>query len=194
MSGNVVVMNELNVTDAIVSQLDWHWQNQVRPRLAGLTTEEYLWEPVEGSWNVRPAGTKKTAMASGGGAFEVDFEFPPPSREPVTTIAWRLAHVIVGVLALRNHSHFGGPAADYFTWEYAGTANEGLAQLDEQYARWIVGVKELTAERLAEPCGPAEGEYAAWPLLELVLHINREVIHHLAEVALLRDLYAHQTH
>ena len=26
----------------------------------------------------------------------------------------------------------------------------------------------------------------------LVLHINREMIHHLAEVALLRDLYAHR--
>jgi hypothetical protein len=27
------------------------------------------------------------------------------------------------------------------------------------------------------------------PLAELVLHINREVIHHGAEIALLRDLY-----
>ena len=26
----------------------------------------------------------------------------------------------------------------------------------------------------------------------LVLHINRELIHHAAEIALLRDLYAHQ--
>jgi hypothetical protein len=29
-------------------------------------------------------------------------------------------------------------------------------------------------------------------MLELVLHINREMIHHLAEIALLRDLYAHR--
>ena len=35
-----------------------------------------------------------------------------------------------------------------------------------------------------------EGSFAALPHSALVLHINREVIHHLAEVALLRDLYA----
>jgi hypothetical protein len=29
-------------------------------------------------------------------------------------------------------------------------------------------------------------------MAELVLHINREVIHHGAEIALLRDLYAHR--
>lgn len=28
-------------------------------------------------------------------------------------------------------------------------------------------------------------------MLDLLLHINRELIHHLAEIALLRDLYAH---
>ncbi|MFF2761725.1 FAD-dependent oxidoreductase, partial [Streptomyces albidoflavus] len=29
----------------------------LRPRLAGLTDAEYFWEPVEGCWNIRPAGT-----------------------------------------------------------------------------------------------------------------------------------------
>ena len=45
---------------------------------------------------------------------------------------------------------------------------------------------------LAEPCGPAEGPWAERPRAELVLHINRELIHHGAEIALLRDLYAHR--
>jgi hypothetical protein len=31
-------------------------------------------------------------------------------------------------------------------------------------------------------------------MLDLVLHINREVIHHGAEIALLRDLYIHSAH
>ena len=43
------------------------------------------------------------------------------------------------------------------------------------------------------PCGPAEGPYADQPLAALVAHIHREVIHHGAEVALLRDLYAHRS-
>ena len=44
-------------------------------------------------------------------------------------------------------------------------------------------------DHLSRPAGPAEGPYAAAPLASLVLHINREVIHHGAEITLLRDLY-----
>ena len=54
---------------------------------------------------------------------------------PSTSIAWRLGHVIVGVLAVRSHSHFGGPPADYMSWDYAATAEEARAQLDREYAR-----------------------------------------------------------
>ena len=47
----------------------------------------------------------------------------------------------------------------------------------------------LGADGLARPCGPAEGPYAEASMAELVLHINREMLHHGAEIALLRDLY-----
>ncbi len=68
---------------------------------------------------------------------------PQPEPEPFTTIAWRLAHVIVGVFAMRNHSHFGGPPADYQSWHYATDAATALRQLDEQYRNWIDGVRAL---------------------------------------------------
>jgi hypothetical protein len=58
------------------------------------------------------------------------------------------------------------------------------------YARWVEGVKGLSEAGLADPVGEAEGPYADQPYGTLVLHINR--IHHLAEVALLCDLYAHR--
>jgi hypothetical protein len=32
----------------LVDQLESHWQNQLRPRLGGLTDEEYVWEPAPG--------------------------------------------------------------------------------------------------------------------------------------------------
>ena len=51
---------------------------------------------------------------------------PEPEPPPVTTIAWRLAHVIVGVFGERNHSHFDGPEISYPTFAYAGTADEAL--------------------------------------------------------------------
>ena len=107
----------------------------------------------------------------------------------MTTIAWRLAHVIVGVFAARNASHFGGPPASWRDFSYAATATEALAQLDDVYATWIKAARGLGPGGLIRPCGPAEGPYADSSLAQLVLHINREALHHGAEIALLRDLY-----
>ena len=178
--------------DQLTEQIDWHWREHLRPRLEGLSDQEYLWEPVAGCWSVRPRGTGTAPLQVGGGDLTIDFAFPEPSPAPVTTIAWRLGHMIVGVLGLRNAGHFGREAISYETHEYAGTAAGALDQLDEEYARWTAGVRGLGEDGLHRPCGPAEGPFADAPLSALVLHINRELIHHGAEVALLRDLYAHR--
>jgi hypothetical protein len=170
-------------------QLEWHWHQQLRPRLEGLADAEYFWEPAQPAWNVRPRGTSTAAVQAGSGPFTIDFAFPEPDPPPVTTIAWRLGHVIVGVLGARVAAHFGGPPVDYPTFAYAGTATEALQQLDEAHAGWSEAARGLDAAALAAPCGPAEGPFAEYPMAALVLHINREVIHHGAEVALLRDLY-----
>ncbi|MEU9175750.1 DinB family protein [Streptomyces sp. NPDC048550] len=132
-------------------------------------------------------------MQGGSGGFTPDWAYPEPVPPPVTTIAWRLGHVLVGVLGARSAPHFGGPPVDYMTYAYPGTAAEALEGLDEAYARWTAGARGLGAEGLARPCGEAEGAYAQEPMATLVLHVNREMIHHGAEVSLLRDLYAHHT-
>jgi hypothetical protein len=175
-------------------QIDWHWGHHVRTRLAGLTDAEYFWEPAPDSWNVRPRGTGTAPVQAGSGAMTIDFAVPEPSPPPVTTIAWRLGHVIVGVLGLRNASHFGRETVSYETFEYAATAQEALAQLEAEYATWLSGVEALGDEGLSRPCGEAEGPFAEAPLAALVLHIHRELIHHLSEVCLLRDLYLHTQH
>jgi len=180
-------------TDRLVEQVDWHWQHALRPRLDGLSDEEYFWEPAPG-WNVRPRDADAPPVAgvrAGSGDVTIDFAFPEPDPAPLTTIAWRLGHIIVGVLAMRNASHFGGPAADYESWSYAATADEALAQLDAAYSTWIAGVRGLGDAAMERPCGPAEGPYGEMPMATLVMHIHRELIHHGAEIALLRDLYLH---
>ena len=179
-------------THQLTEQLDWHWRGQLRPRYEGLTDAEYFWEPAANSWNIRPQGEGRAAIAAGGGDFVIDFAYPEPSPAPVTTIAWRLAHLIVGVFGARVASHFGGPPVDYQTFRYAGTAAQALQQLDDTYAAWLTGVKSLDEAALARPCGPAEGPFADYPMAALVLHINREALHHGAEIALLRDLYANR--
>lgn len=166
-----------DLVSQLADQLDFHWTTQLRPRLEGLTDAEYFWCPVPNCWTVHPDGG-------------IDFEYPEPEPAPFTTIAWRLAHVIVGVLAMRNHSHFAGPPADYQSWPYATDAATALRQLDDVYEKWMAGVRALGGDELYRPCGPAEGPYADYPFIALVLHINREMIHHGAEIACIRDLYA----
>ena len=170
-------------------QLDFHYRYLVRPRLEGLTDREYFWGPAPGSWSIRPRDAATSSHAAGAGDLVMDYAWPEPDPAPVTTIAWRVAHIVVACLAARTASHFGGPPADYPTWTYAPTADEALAQLDAAYDTWSAGVESLGEEGLARPCGPAEGPFAGAPLADLVLHINREMIHHGAEICLLRDLY-----
>ncbi|WP_414935866.1 DinB family protein [Amycolatopsis sp. cmx-11-51] len=168
-------------SEQLSEQLDWHWTQHFRPRLNTLTDDEYFWEPVEDCWSIRPRED---------GRLMIDWAHPEPSPPPVTTIAWRLAHITIGVFTMRNASHFGAEPVDYQTFPYAASAAEALKQIDDAYAHWRDGVRALTAEDLERPCGEAEGPYADYPFSALVLHINREAIHHGAEVLLLRDLYA----
>ena len=176
----------------LVDQLDWHWNGLSRPRLEGLTDDEYLWEPVPGCWSVRPRADSTAPMAAGAGDTVIDFAVPEPTPAPVTTIAWRMGHLAIGVFGARAANHFGDGGVSYESTDWPLTAEGGLALLDRGYASWMDGVRALDADGLARPCGPHEGPYADHPFAALVLHISREAIHHAAEISLLRDLYVHQ--
>ncbi|GAB2946751.1 DinB family protein [Nonomuraea fastidiosa] len=181
---------EIDWNQTLREQIAWHWANQLRPRLEGLTDDEYFWSPVPNPWSVWPRGKSTAPIQAGAGDFTIDFAFPEPKPAPFTTIAWRLGHVIVGVLAVRSANHFGGPPASYETWTYAGTAAEALDQLDTELDRWLAGVRGLSEEELRRPIGETEA-FPEAPMAALIQHIHRELIHHLAEVCLLRDLYLH---
>ncbi|MEN3264902.1 DinB family protein, partial [Pseudonocardia sp.] len=86
--------------------------------------------------------------------------------------------------------HFGAPAASYETWEYAGSAATALDQLEAQLDVWLAGVRGLGEAELRVPVG-AKKPFPDAPMADLVLHVHRELIHHLSEVCLLRDHYLH---
>ncbi|WP_433295678.1 DinB family protein [Actinoplanes sp. CA-030573] len=172
-------MPEPDWNETLLEQWEWHWDQQIRARLDGLTDDEYFWSPVPDAWTLRPRGD---------GTLMADFSFPQPVPAPFTTIAWRLAHVIVGVLAMRNAAHFGAAPASYDRWVYAASAAEAMAQLEEQLGTWVAGVRGLGEDGLRVPVGDKE-PFPEAPMAALVLHIHRELIHHLSEVCLLRDLY-----
>ncbi|TDD71681.1 hypothetical protein E1262_05990 [Jiangella aurantiaca] len=176
----------------LLDQLEFYWTVHFRPRLAGLTDDEYLWEPVDGAWSLRPAGP--------GDALELEFVQPEPPIPPVTTIAWRAMHVGRDVLGKRARAFFGGsPAgessdADMYDARHwpsplPSTADGALALLDEAYGLWRSGVAALDDEAMLRPLGPRGGPYAQDSMAKLVLHVNREVLAHGAEICLLRDLY-----
>src|SRR2546429_8733021 len=75
-------MTDVDWNFQLAEQLDWHWREQLRPRLSGLTDEEYRWEPVPGAWNVRPRGTGTAPVAAGAGAMNHDLAVPAPRPPP----------------------------------------------------------------------------------------------------------------
>ncbi|MFD0776010.1 DinB family protein [Streptomonospora algeriensis] len=174
-------------------QWEFHWNHQLRDRLAGLTDDEYFRSPVPGAWSVRPRGSSTAPLQVGAGDFTIDYAVPEPVPAAVTTVAWLLGRVIVGVLAVRNAAHVGAPAASYQSWDYAGSATAALDQLHTRLGIRLHGVRGLGEDGLQSPVGDQE-PYPEAPMAELVLHIHREVIHHLSEVRLLRDLYLHREH
>jgi hypothetical protein len=174
------------------AQLDWHWRTQLRPRLDGLTDEEYFWEPAPVCWSVRRRGEGSAPAMLGAGEYLIDLAGQDLDPPPVTTIAWRLAHIIVGCFVMRlDNEEFGGPEvyqgsyrAGYDSFSYAPTAAAALGQLDAHYQQWSEAVRRVGEDGLQRP-----SEFQDEPLSTVILHINRETIHHGAEIALLRDLY-----
>jgi hypothetical protein len=164
-------------TTHLADQLDYHWRNQLRPRLDGLTDEEYFWQPVPNCWTVHPDGA-------------IDFTFPPPHPAPFTTIAWRLAHVITLLSSDRNGTWLGlEPQPDAEVPPNAGTASDAIVDLQRSYTVFRRYLGLVPAASLSELMGPIAGPYADATRFGFVLHQLDEFVHHGAEIALLRDLY-----
>jgi hypothetical protein len=162
-----------------------------RARLEGLTDEEYLWEPASGAWSIRPRDRAVTNRAYGAGAWVLDLEVPEPDPPPVTSIAWRLGHLTSGYEG-RWHWTFGGRDRDPAVLvDFTPSAALALERFWSLVDRWRDSVAAMTDEQLDKP---GFGQYP-WgldpgiPFVGIVWWTNRELIHHLAECALLRDLW-----
>jgi hypothetical protein len=175
----------------IVDQLGFYWDTNLRPRLDGLTDEEYYWEPVDGCWSIRP---DESGVLRFDGLTVVDEPVPPP----VTTLAWRIVHIAVGVFYVRASTFFGdGSVPDdadmgdrrHRPERLPATADEAIALLERSYQWWTEGVLAMTGEQLVAPLGPRGGYFADQSMAQLVLHLNREAMHHGGEIGTLRDLY-----
>jgi hypothetical protein len=166
-------------------------------RLAGLTPHEYQWEPVIGMWSVRRRGQAVTPNAYGPGDWVIDHDtsIDPFEAGPLTTIAWRLGHLTSG-FAGRWEWTFGGRSIDPKSMvDFSPDPGTSLGTLWEWVDRWAASIEAMTDEQLDVPGYGAYpyGLDPQIPFIGIIRWVNRELIHHLAEVSLLRDLYAAQT-
>jgi len=185
----------------LVGQLEFYWDEHFGPRLDGLTDAEYLWEPVEGCWSVRPGPDGRPVMDPVSNAAMdsvTDSESPDAKPEPITTIAWRMLHIGIGCFATRVSTFFGDGSvpddADMFDPRHEPTelptsAAEAVDFLDRSYGAWHAGIAGLDDDALAQPLGPKGSFFADDSMAALIVHVSREVMHHGGEIGVLRDLY-----
>ncbi len=166
---------------SLLEGLDNSW-GALRRRLEGLTDDEYRWEPVADCWTVRRAAD---------GCWYADRANDDPEPAPFTTIAWRSWHIAVDALDSYSSRLFDATGTGFDGAEWVGDATAAQQLLDAAWSVFRGGVADW-GDDLFEALGPAWGPFAEHSRVALVLHAQREVIHHGAEIALLRDLYLHR--
>ena len=166
------------VGTSLVSAFDFVWA-RFTARLEGLTDDEYLWAPVPDSWSIHPDGR---------GGWVAD-DGPASDPPPITTIAWRIGHIGGSVLGGFTTRCFPELRAAAPLPPLPGSARAVPAYLDACYQPWRTGIAGLEDGGWWAELGPAWGPYAESNVVDVALHVLDEVIHHGAEVALLRDLY-----
>lgn len=196
----------------LLEQFDWA-RERLGNRMAGpvmdsgngtdvetsvLTDEEYLWEPVPDCWSVRPRtagpGPRATALAGIGEWGRDAAPFPHPSPPPFTTIAWRLSH-LTELLVLRADHTAGSHSLTRDDYRVEGDAAGALAAFETAAAAWrtaLLGADDTALDTVGYSTYP-HGSDPEDPFIDIVWWVNQELLHHGAEIALLRDLYRGRT-
>jgi hypothetical protein len=163
-----------------------------RARLDGITTDELTWEPRPDMWSIRLRGdaTSPDAYGPGPHVLDRDLSLDPFSGGPLTTAGWRIGH-LVSAYAGRWEWTFGDrstPPDDLVDFHADTTL---VDRLWDEIDRWAMAIEDLgddALDRVGYSQYP-DGMDTELPFITIVRWMNRETIHHLAEVALLRDLH-----
>ncbi|MEU4345873.1 DinB family protein [Streptomyces sp. NPDC023838] len=133
-------------------------------------------------WNVSVERVEQVLAHSG---------TPEPDETPFTTIAWRLGHLHFH-LAGRWEWTFGERRQEpKLLVDFTPSATVALERFWALVDRWRDSVAALTDEQL-DTVGFSRYPYsndAEYPYAEVLSAGNLEFIHHMAEIALLRDLW-----
>jgi uncharacterized damage-inducible protein DinB len=166
---------------AVLAPLLAQWDTSLAmlyERLNGVTDDEYRWPPTPGAADLE---------CGDDGALRVSDEQGPATR----TIAWTLGH-LADLCWKRADYTDGGHEAPLTYQPFPATAADALAELRAAAARWRSAVAQASAEQALQV------GYSSWPVgmdpdlpfVDIVWWVNRELIHHGADMAMVRDLYA----
>ncbi len=158
-----------------------------------LTDAEWSWQPVAGAWTVRrrlDGPSPGATVLVGAGEWGRDGGRPHPYPPPITTIAWRMHHLtemLLGRADWTNGSHTFAEAA----LVVSGDAASAVAELDRAGVAWrsaLLDADDAALDTIGHSAYPS-GSDAEEPFIDIVWWVNQEVLHHGAEIGLLRDLY-----
>ncbi|MGV9347133.1 DinB family protein [Streptomyces spiralis] len=159
-----------------------------------MTDEEYLWEPVPGCWSVRRRSDgpgPRATLLTGTGEWGRDATPPPhPSPPPFTTLAWRLTH-LSEMLTLRADHVTGSHTLTRDDYRVSGDAASAVAAFEAAATAWRQALLS-TDDAALDTVGHSTYPHGSDPddvFLDVVWWVNQELLHHGAEIALLRDLF-----
>jgi hypothetical protein len=127
----------------------------------------------------------------GAGEWGLDSAEPAhPDPPPFTTIAWRLSH-ISEMLLLRSDYTTGTHTLTSDTYAISGSAGDAITAFVAASEAWratLLGCDDAALDTVglsSYPYGSDAGEI----FVDIVWWVNQEILHHGAEIALLRDLF-----
>ena len=169
-----------------VGQLGFSWL-ELSARLATVTQEEFGWEAQPGALSVVRRGQQRTARTLGTGEWVAEwpegYDHPGPR-----TIAWLVAHLTEAYFE-RWEWTFGQRRRRRDDAVVHGEVDAARAELAHWVGAWRTGVAAVPDEEfMTIGLSQATEIDAAAPFGHLVLHMNRELIHHGAEIFTLTDL------
>ena len=176
---------------------------------AGLTDDEFFWEPFTTTWSIRRQGQCLTPNPFGAGEWVADFAIPEPVPVPMTTIAWLYWHIGSVPARMCDIDLLGGtrPMASGWTSPYLAhhpiftSAAEAVTALRDGWQRLREAIERADDDQLevttagytyaagvlplvAGPPGPAH------PATHFIAGVINEVSHHGSQIDALRDAYA----
>jgi hypothetical protein len=151
----------------------------------GVTDDELHWEPVPDMWGVRLKTELRTPLEEGAaeGPYWMDTAAVKRLEAPLTTIAWRIAHLTLGTW--NWNAIIAGqevPPEPALRADADGALALWRSVLDA-FVEMVVGFTDAELDAEIEAWGDKE------PRSGIVSHVCLEIAYHSAEVGTLRHLH-----